>query len=102
LRELAGALLPAEVRAGGKRGFGAPLGAWFRQAEGQAFARERLLSSRARQRGLWDPVGVERLITAQQSEKGRDFGDWLWRLLVLDAWARHYLDGTNFLQGPPD
>jgi asparagine synthase (glutamine-hydrolysing) len=101
LRTLAGSLLPANVRAAGKHGFGTPLGAWFRQPEGQSVARDRLLSNRARQRGLWNHQIVEKLITAQQSDNGRDLGDWLWRLLVLDAWARLYLDTTDFLQGPP-
>jgi asparagine synthase (glutamine-hydrolysing) len=101
LRKLASDLLPSDVQAGGKRGFGTPLGAWFSGSPGQAFARERLLSDRARQRGLWNHEIVEKLIDTHQIDKGRDFGDWLWRLLVLDAWARHYLDGTDFLHGPP-
>lgn len=101
LRRLAGELLPHEVTIGGKRGFGAPLGAWFRTEKGTAFAKERLLSERACQRGFWDREGVEHLIIMQQNEDGRDLGEWLWRLLVLDAWSRHYLDSTDFLQGPP-
>ena len=101
LRRLASELLPHEVTTGGKRGFGAPLGAWFRQDKGTAFAKERLLSKRACQRGFWDRKGIEQLIIMQKNENGRDLGEWLWRLLVLDAWARHYLDGTDFLQGPP-
>jgi asparagine synthase (glutamine-hydrolysing) len=101
LRMLAGNLLPANVQSAGKRGFGTPLGSWFRTSQGQLFARERLLSDRARQRGLWNHGIAEKLITAHQSDNGRDFGDWLWRLLVLDAWARLYLDSTDFLQGAP-
>lgn len=101
LRKLAGILLPQAIQSGKKRGFGAPLDAWFRQPKGQSFVRERLLSERARRRGLWNHTHVEKLLLAHQSDTGRDFGDWLWSLLVLDAWARYYLDGNDFLQGAP-
>ena len=101
LRRLGESLLPATVQQGHKRGFGVPLGAWFRQPDARAFLCERLLSEQARQRGLWDAKGVERIILAHQSPRGRDFGPLLWRLLFLDSWARHYLDGNGFLDGPP-
>ena len=101
LRALADSLLPAQVQSAGKRGFGVPIRNWLRQPFGQTFARERLLSDQARERGLWDLAGVERLLTAHQSNGGRDLHDWLWRLLMLDAWARCYLDSKDFLQGPP-
>lgn len=101
LRTLADSLLPPEVQSAGKRGFGVPIRSWFRQPFGQTFARERLLSDQARQRGLWDLAGVERLIEAHGTNGGRDLHHWLWRLLMLDAWARCYLDSKDFLQGPP-
>jgi len=74
---------------------------WFRWAAGQTFIRERLLSDQAGYRGLSDLKGVERIINAHKSNDGRDFGPLLWRLLVLDAWSRCYLDTAHFLQGPP-
>jgi asparagine synthase (glutamine-hydrolysing) len=101
LRAVARYLLPPKVQEGIKQGFGVPLGMWFRQTAGQTFIRERLLSDQARYRGLWDLKGVERIINAHTSNDGRDFGPLLWRLLVLDAWARCYLDTAHFLQGPP-
>ncbi len=101
LRALGGRLLPASVQDGAKHGFGVPLGVWFQQPAGRALVRERLLSDEARRYGFWDLKGVERLIVAHQSNRGRDFSSILWRLLMLGAWARHYLDGTSFLQGPP-
>ena len=101
LRALGRHLLPTSVHKGVKRGFGVPVASWFRRPAGLAFVRERLLSDQARHRGFWDLKGVERVIIAHQSNSGRDFGFWLWRLLVLDAWARYYVDGAGFLQGPP-
>jgi asparagine synthase (glutamine-hydrolysing) len=102
LRDLSRKLLPAEVQQGAKRGFEAPIGDWFRHPEGQKFARERLLSAEARQRGLWNIKGAETLLNAHQANSKRSFGGWLWRLLMLDAWARHYMDNKAFLQNPPN
>ena len=101
LRSLGGRLLPARVQQGTKRGFGVPLGAWFRQPAGNAFARERLLSAESRRFGFWDVRGVERLINAHQSRHGRDFGSLLWRLLMFDAWSRQYIDGAAFRTQSP-
>jgi asparagine synthase (glutamine-hydrolysing) len=92
LRKLGERLLPATVRGAAKRGFGAPLGEWFRQPLGISLVRERLLSPEARRLGLWSGPGVERILGLHQLPRGRDFGLLLWRLLVLDAWARHYVD----------
>jgi asparagine synthase (glutamine-hydrolysing) len=100
LRALAGRLLPAAVVRGVKRGFDVPLDDWFHQPAGIALARDRLLSSEARRLGFWDPHGVERIIKLHQSPRGRDFGLLLWRLLMLEAWARHYADGTAFHKPP--
>lgn len=100
LRALAARLLPKAVGRGVKRGFGVPLGDWFRQPAGIALVRERLLSSE-RRLDFWDRKGVERITDLHQSPHGRDFGPLLWRLLMLEAWARHYSDGTAFLAGPP-
>jgi hypothetical protein len=51
-----------------------PLDDWFRQPNGIALVRERLLSSEARRLGFWDSHGVERIIKLHQSARGRDFG----------------------------
>jgi asparagine synthase (glutamine-hydrolysing) len=101
LRALGKRVLPARVQAGEKRGFGVPLDAWFRQDEGVAFLRERLLSAEAKRRALWDVGQVAQVIEWQRGSQMRPTGEYLWRLLVFDAWARQYCDGKAFLQGPP-
>jgi asparagine synthase (glutamine-hydrolysing) len=100
LRGLAQRLLPAPVQRSVKRGFGVPIGAWIRQPSGKAFIQERLLSEEARRRELWDMGGTQQLLDLHQAGRGRDFGMLLWRLLVLDAWARHYVDGPISAQNP--
>ncbi len=91
LRRLASRLLPDEVARGHKRGFGVPLDDWFRQAPGTRFATERLLSREALARGWWTARGVKRVLDAHRGGRGRDFGVTIWKLLMLDAWARSYL-----------
>jgi asparagine synthase (glutamine-hydrolysing) len=99
LRTLAARMLPARVVGGEKRGFGVPLDEWFRQEEGRAFVVERLCSERARARGWWSVEAVRRLLAIHAAARGRQFGGLLWRLLMLDAWARYYVDDSSFLKG---
>ncbi len=101
LRALADRWLPPAVSQGRKRGFGVPLDRWFAQPAGQALVRARLLAPEAQARGLWSAPGVEQVL-AQAGVPGRRKWGWLlWRLLVLDAWARQYHDSATFLSGPP-
>jgi asparagine synthase (glutamine-hydrolysing) len=101
LRALARKFLPAEVASGKKRGFGVPLEKWFRNPATLNWLRDRLLSNEALRRGLWDRRGVDWLIRHHETGFGRDLSGLLWRLLVLDAWARWYLDSDAFRTGPP-
>jgi hypothetical protein len=57
-------------------------------------AREVLLDSRSRQRGIIEPAGVERLITAHQSGAA-DGADAIWSLLNLELWYRTFIDGDG-------
>lgn len=99
LRALGARFLPTVVKRGVKRGFEVPLGEWFRHSTGVALVRERLLSPEARRLGFWDTQGVELIMAQHQSARGRDFGQLLWRLLMLEAWARHYSEGTIVPRG---
>lgn len=88
LRDLAKSRLPEAVCAGAKKGFGVPLAEWFRSRSGEAMVRERLISTG--DGALWDPRGVASVLDMHLAGQ-RDLSDLLWRNLVLDAWARHYL-----------
>jgi asparagine synthase (glutamine-hydrolysing) len=87
LRQLARRRLPPSVAQGGKRGFGVPVGGWIRTPAGAALVRERLVEAQARRPALWRAEGVRALLDDHLDGK-RDYGDMLWRLLVLDAWVR--------------
>lgn len=98
LRRLARRFLPAVVQNGRKRGFGVPLDSWFRMSQNLNFVRERLLSPEARNRHWWDVSKVERMIRLHVEQNNRPLGAWLWRLLMLDAWARYYVDNLSFME----
>ncbi len=100
LRALAGRLLPPEVANARKRGFGIPVDEWFRTADGQAMLEERLLGAEAVGRGLWDRDGVATILRAHRRPRGRRFGTLLWRLLMLDAWCRHFVDDARAIRDP--
>jgi asparagine synthase (glutamine-hydrolysing) len=83
-------MLPPDVAARGKTGFGLPLAAWFR-GELRTFAHEVLLEDRARARGLFRADAVRTLL--DEHEAGRaDNGHRLWTLVMLELWQRAHVD----------
>lgn len=72
-----------------KMGFPVPLAEWFRGPL-QDFLGDVLLSSRARQRGLYRMDRVEKLALSEQK-----FGRQLWGLLCLELWFRAFVDGEH-------
>ncbi len=91
-RALEGVLPPAILKRE-KRGFGAPLGAWFRQALAPLVA-DLLSPDTVRRRGLLDPGAVTRTI-AEHEQQQADSTDHLLALVNLEIWARLYLDGAS-------
>ena len=86
LRRAFAADLPAEVAGRGKRGFGVPLGRWFR-SELRDTAHDLL----SRDRGWFRPDTVRRLL--EEHESGRaDHGHRLWCLLMLELWVREHVE----------
>jgi len=87
LRHLARELLPAELLAQTKRGFGTPVAAWFR-AELAPMIREM-----ARTLPDWDQQGwlnrdyVQELVNAHLVQN-RDCAPQLWTLLCLQLWCQ--------------
>jgi asparagine synthase (glutamine-hydrolysing) len=76
-----------------KQGFGVPTGAWFQQ-ELRASARERLLDRRTLDRGYFRRRTVERVLDLHEAGQ-RDYGTWIWCLLVLEEWHRTFLDADT-------
>lgn len=79
-------LLPPEILTRGKKGFGVPLGAWFR-TDLKDYLRDHLLSPQALSREYCVPSYVEGLV--QEHVAGvRDHGLRLWTLLTFEVWLR--------------
>ena len=93
LRRAFAHLVPKELAARGKTGFGIPLGAWFRDPL-RELAGDVLLGPRARARGQLRPAAVERLL-AEHVRGERDHGHRLWCLLVLELWQRSWLEAES-------
>ena len=93
LREAVRSILPPDILSRRKMGFPVPFGIWMR-GRWTGMARDVLLDSRSRQRGIIDPIAVERLIDAHAS--GRMNGsDAIWALLNLELWYRTFIDGDG-------
>jgi asparagine synthase (glutamine-hydrolysing) len=93
LREATRSLLPPAILSRPKMGFPVPFGIWMRGPWSDV-ARDVLLDSRCRQRGIIDPAAVERLIAAHVSGAA-DGADALWGLMNLELWYRTYIDGEG-------
>jgi asparagine synthase (glutamine-hydrolysing) len=86
-------VLPADILTRRKMGFPVPFAAWMK-AGWQQVARDVLLDSRSRQRGIINPLAVERLIAAHASARTNG-ADALWSLLNLELWYRIFIDGEG-------
>ena len=106
LKEVAATLLPKEIIDRRKQGFGVPIGVWFRRNQAEAgshtgptsglhelFA-DTLLSSRAMQRGYFQPAFVRQLVNEHLAGT-RDHTLRLWQLVVFERWHRLYADAAG-------
>ncbi len=84
-------LIPPAIAQEPKRGFGVPVGEWFRN-ELRSALMDTVLSERARQRGVINTAFVEKM-AAEHEEREADHGPRLWSLLMLELWFRRYVDG---------
>jgi asparagine synthase (glutamine-hydrolysing) len=86
LRKAFAGELPAGVRGRGKAGFGVPLGRWFRED-----LCELASGVLVNDRGWFRRGEIERLL-GEHTAGGADHGHRLWCLLMLELWAREYVD----------
>jgi asparagine synthase (glutamine-hydrolysing) len=86
-RALAG-MLPPETLARPKKGFGIPIGHWFRDAL-RPLLRDACGRDAIRRGGLFRPEAVERLLSEHESRR-RDHRKKLYTLLAFQLWASRY------------
>lgn len=88
LQEAFGDLLPPEIWARKKQGFGVPLDHWFRGPM-RELTEQTLLGSAAARRGLFEQTEVARMVQEHVSGKF-DNAYRLWSLLVLELWFQRW------------
>ena len=86
-RALSG-VLPREILERPKKGFGVPLGRWFR-AELAPLLQDACAPDVIRRAGLFRPEAVERLLAEHAAER-RDHRKKLYTLLAFQLWASRY------------
>ena len=90
LRQLAARHRSADLAQAAKKGFGLPISRWFK--EGLAGRLQRLVAERSRP--WWNPQAITELIGSHDRGR-RGLDDVLWRVLMLEMWARVFLDGDR-------
>jgi asparagine synthase (glutamine-hydrolysing) len=86
--------LPPSILQRKKRGFGAPVGSWFRK-DLDFLVHETLSVRQILKRGIFDPQVVQEIISAHRSQRS-DHTDHLLALISLELWSRIFLDGLEW------
>ena len=81
-------MLPRDIARRPKKGFGIPLGHWFR-GELRPLLREACAPDALRRTGLFRPEAVERLLVEHEARR-HDHRKKLYTLLAFQLWARQY------------
>lgn len=81
--------LPAPILDRKKMGFPVPVGTWLRGAW-RPLLDEYVTGDRLRQRGLFEPCYLEKLVSEHHS--GVNHSERLWAVMNFEMWARIYLD----------
>jgi asparagine synthase (glutamine-hydrolysing) len=89
LKDVARSLVPIKLIERPKMGFGIPRAEWLRTAL-KEMVFDILTDSTATQRGWFNPIEVNKSINAHISGEDRD--NILWPMLMLELWARSWLD----------
>ncbi len=89
LRRAVKDLVPPAIMRRRKRGFALPLRRWMK-GDLAALTRDVLLDRTARERGLFRPEEVARLVASV--DRDRNAPDRVWTLLVLELWFREFVD----------
>jgi len=89
LKDVARSLIPANLIDRPKMGFGIPRAEWLR-SEMKEMVTDTLTDTTATQRGWLNPSEVKKVIEIHMA--GEDKDNLLWPMLMLELWARTWLD----------
>jgi asparagine synthase (glutamine-hydrolysing) len=85
--------LPRQILDRKKRGFGAPVGSWFRN-QLEPLVEDCLSREQVTRRGFFDPATVERIIASHRS-RSADHTDHVLALVTFELWCRIFLDNAG-------
>jgi asparagine synthase (glutamine-hydrolysing) len=86
-------LLPPEILAKRKHGFGVPTSTWIKTHRGfRELVRDTLLSPAAKTRAYFRAGVLEDLLNRHDQEASAYYGDLLWRILMLELWQLRHAD----------
>lgn len=94
LKKVARDLLPTEILARPKQGFGVPIEHWFR-GDLTGYAYDWLTSSAASQRGIFQPEFIRHLLKVHRRIRAVNYSEAIWTLLCLEHWFRIYMDSPS-------
>jgi len=98
-KKVAAQWLPPEIINRKKRGFGAPVGAWFRN-QLQPLIQDCLNREQVVKRGFFEPDAIRRIICNHDARRA-DHTDHLLALVIFELWCRIFLDNGGQTSGTP-
>ena len=88
-----GELLPPEIIAKKKHGFGIPVAPWLKSDPRlREWSRDILLSKRSFERGYFRRDFIDDLFRKHEADDSTYYGDTLWSFFVLELWHRQFVD----------
>ncbi len=90
LRSVLDGMVPRAAFDRPKHGFVSPIAGWLRR-DLAGYVEDTICSRRARERGYFDPAGVQTLWAAHRSGQA-NFAHEIWMLLMLELWHRAFVD----------
>ena len=94
-------LLPEEIRAKQKHGFGLPIPVWLRtDKQLNDMMYDLILSPRAVQRGYFRRNALEELVELHKIDEGSFYGTILWNLMILELWHRVHMKSDTLANEP--
>jgi asparagine synthetase B (glutamine-hydrolysing) len=93
LRKLAARYLPSEVLKHRKQELTVPLGRWL-YCKLNDWLEDLFRSQSFKQRGIVRPQAALEMLAMHRNRR-YELGHWIWSLVILEAWARVWLDGRH-------
>jgi asparagine synthase (glutamine-hydrolysing) len=91
LKRAMSGLLPPGIAERPKKGFGIPVGKWFK-GDLRGTLEEELSPERIKRQGIFAPAEVQRLVSEHLTGR-RDHRKQLWTLLMFQLWHRRWVEG---------